>query len=253
MATCDDTPTPLMLDAVRLRTRASAARRSHHAIPPPGCAGPTTPPGRPGGRTTPGQVDQFGGGNLSGSISPPNPQVWPMSVEERLQALENQVDETKEENAALRAQIELLEEQQNDLEDKPHSELIKKEFEAWERFQTEFKRDANGLPDDATLGDVIALVKNLVDFRLQYLLTLDRFGELTAKTFRVQAQGVTGKKALMEKSFKAAKMVGINKVTQEPKRVNKSFKQPAKMRCSFCNRPGHAATECWLKNPQLKK
>ncbi|KAG9396780.1 hypothetical protein J8273_1821 [Carpediemonas membranifera] len=105
-----------------------------------------------------------------------------MSVEERLEALEKSNKEQEEENATLRAELDYLREAREELDDPPHSEVILKEFKAWNHFSTEVKREIMALDEEATTGDVLELVKSKIDFRLRYLKTL--VVDLTQKRVR---------------------------------------------------------------------
>ncbi|KAG9396502.1 hypothetical protein J8273_1494 [Carpediemonas membranifera] len=173
-----------------------------------------------------------------------------MPTEEEFKELKDLLEATVEENKIIRARMEGIEEDEHMEERAPKNlESVKKEFTAWINFFAEYRKKITDLPDEASFEEIVAIVRSLVEKRLEYLRVVDAYDERTARNFLVEAEDSTTRRDLMRAAMKAARdSLGARIRGHGPKRVG----QP-RHKCGFCGKTGHPEERCWRKHPEIKR
>ncbi|KAG9395906.1 hypothetical protein J8273_2242 [Carpediemonas membranifera] len=147
---------------------------------------------------------------------------------------------------ALTARMAEQEENQEDLREPKRLDGVIKEYRAWKQFFADFKADIKGRTEKPSVGDVFDTAKAMIDKRLEYLRTVDTFGDAVAAVYLVEAEGLTGKKDFARAAMKAAKNLNARPITKRPHGGSSKF-------CTVCRRRGHSAHECWRSQSSNQK
>ncbi len=132
---------------------------------------------------------------------------------------------------------------------------VVKEFAAVEKLRFDVKKEANELAGgESSMRMLEKYVLGNLARRLEYLYTVDTYGDRAGAHFLIIADGETDAKKLIKLSAEAAKMTASAPRTaysRPHKRLDNHSGHGKRERafCTMCNKPGHTNDHCWT-NPE---